>query len=907
MSIVSLEIDPTVRATLDPYETLDSRVALDSVTNNTWAPRERSALQQNMNWMRLKFQDKFAPIMMMQEDIELAKGSRVEGDQNFKRSEELMYGKAHNDLEKLEAKVDRLKKAMNDGKVNPESLNDFLYARHAAERNAMLKDRDGVDNGSGLTDEEAANVLASFSPEEKAALEKAAAIADEISQDTRDTMRKFGLEADKRIDAFEGMFKHYVPLGGFAEDSKDVDNYPYPTGGIGFNVKGSTTKKAKGRKTPPANILAQIIQQNGAVKIKARRNEVLQSLFNLVKSNPNTSLWNTSDNIVVSDPDRAVGVRLDGEQKFIIFKDASLAKNLKGMGVTKLDALSKVMAKPANFLRAAFTTRNPEFIISNFSRDILSAIPNAIAEADLPDGSIKSKQEVARKIITRTPQTLKALLKGDVLNKDLDPVVAKYLSEFKEDGGQTGWGFVKPLETIAAELNNETNEGNKAKKAIKWMEKNSLAHIEAVNDAFENSIRLSSYIEAREAGASRPDAAQLAKNITVNFNKSGEYGAVANAYYLFFNASIQGSARIFRSLGKLKQVENPDGSISKQLSGPQRIVIGLGLASGMLAMINMALSDEDEDGELFYNKIPDYEKERNLIMMYDGKNYIKIPLPYGYNLFSNFGTALAETMAGERDADDALWFVANSAMSSFSPISFGQSENFAKYLAKGVAPTTLKPLVEIAVNETYFGSKVHQTQFPVGAKRPESELSFRSPGFIKSMFQWMNSATGGSEQVSGAVDVNPDLFWYPFEYYIGGLGQFGMRASKSVYNIEEMIRTGEKPVLEANDIPFLRKVYGEPSKYYDYDLYDNNKDEVRQLYKERKSADKKNVGRYDGIVKLDKKIKSVEKKLKSLRKERRSAKDLPYVQRVNKSAELQEKERILIMEYNELHEKLRGQ
>ena len=419
------------------------------------------------------------------------------------------------------------------------------------------------------------------------------------------------------------------------------------------------------------------------MSIKARRNEALQSLFNLVTANPNTDLWNTSDNIPVNDPDRAVGVRIDGEQKFIIFKDASLAKNLRGMGVAKLDALSKVMAKPANFLRAAFTTRNPEFIISNFSRDIMSAVPNAIAEADLPDGAIKNKREVATKIIRRTPQTLKALLKGEVLGKDLDPIIGKYLSEFKEDGGQTGWGFVKPLETIAAELNSETDEGNKAKKAIKWMEKNSLAHIEAVNDAFENSIRLSAYIEAREAGVSREDAAQLAKNITVNFNKSGEYGAVANAYYLFFNASIQGSARIFRSLGQLKQVENPDGSISKQLSGPQRIVIGLGLASGMLAMINMALSDEDEDGVLFYNKIPDYEKERNLIMMYDGKNYFKIPLPYGYNLFSNFGTAIAESMAGQRDADDALWFVANSALSSFSPVSFGQSENVAKYLAKG--------------------------------------------------------------------------------------------------------------------------------------------------------------------------------------------------------------------------------
>lgn len=876
----------------------------DSI-DTTWSPRTRGAAQMKFDWVRQKFADKFAPIMMMQEDIEKTRGARVEGDQNFKRAEELMYGKAHYDLEKLETKVTALKDAMVKAGVNVDKVNDFMYARHATERNAMLKSRDGVENGSGITDKEATEVLASFSKEETQALEKLADMVDEISQDTRDTMREFGLESDARIDTFEKMFKNYVPLGGFAQDSQDVDNYPYPTGGVGFHVKGSTTKKAKGRRTPPANIVAQVIQQNAAVKIKARRNEALQSLFNLVKSNPNSKLWNTSDSIPVTDMDRAVGVRVDGEQKFIIFKDASLASNLKGMGVQKMDALSRLMAAPANFLRAAFTTRNPEFIISNFSRDITSALFNAAAEADIPDGAILNKREVAMAIIRRTPQTLKALLK-EVAGKDLDPVLAKYLTEFKEDGGQTGWGFVKPLQDIAADLQNETNEGNKAKKAIKWMEKNSLQHIENVNDAFENSIRLSAYIEAREAGVSREDAAQLAKNITVNFNKSGEYGAVANAYYLFFNASIQGTARIVRSLGKMKQVENPDGTISKQLSGPQRMVIGLGLASGMLAMINMALSDEDEDGELFYNKIPDYEKERNLIMMYDGRNYIKIPLPYGYNLFSNFGTAMAETMAGHRDADEAMWFVANSAFSSFSPISFGQSENFAKYIAKGAAPTVLKPLVEMAVNETYFGSKVHQTQFPVGAKRPESELAFRSPKVIKGMFQWLNEATGGSQMVSGSVDINPDLFWYPFEYYIGGLGQFTMRAATSAYSIEEMIRTGEKPVLSANDIPFLRKVYGEPSKYYDFDLYDNNKGEIMQLYKEYKNDRSSDPSRYIGVVKLDKKIKKVEKQLKSLRQQRRAAQDLPYVERVNRSAELQEKERILIMQYNALHDELRN-
>lgn len=895
-----VDLDEEVVDSLDPEE------SLDSLNNNSWSPRTRSAIQQKVDWFRLKFADKFAPIMMMQEDIEAARGRRVEGDQNFKRAEELMYGKAHYDLEQLEKVVTRLKETMKSKGVKIGDLTDFMYARHAPERNAMLKSRDKVDNGSGLTDKEAADILAAFSKEETAALEEAAAIVEEIAQNTRDTMRKFGLESDARIDTFEKMFKHYVPLAGVATDSQDVDNYPYPTGGIGFHVKGSTTKKAKGRKTRAANIVAQVIQQSGAVTIKARRNEALQSLYRLAEANPNTNLWNVSDNVPVNNADRAVGVRINGEQKFIIFKDESLANNLKGMGVQKMDALSKLMAAPANFLRVAFTTRNPEFIVGNFSRDILSAIPNAIAEAELADGAIKGKHSVARKIIQRVPSTLKALLKSDVAGKDLDPVLAKYLEEFKADGGQTGWGFVKPLQQIAAELDLETNEGNKAKKAIKWMEQNSLQHIENVNDAFENSIRLSAYIEAREAGVSREDAAQLAKNITVNFNKSGEYGAVANAYYLFFNASIQGSVRLFRSLGKLKTVENVDGTFSKELSTPQKIMMGLALTSGLIAMLNMALSDEDEDGELFYNKIPDYEKERNLIMMYDGKNYVKIPLPYGYNVFSNFGTALAETMAGERDADDAMWFVANSAFSSFSPVSFGQSENFAKYIAKGAAPTVFKPLVEMAVNETYFGSRVYQTQFPVGAKRPEAELSFRSPRAIKSMFQWLNQATGGSKQVSGSVDVNPDLFWYPFEYYIGGLGQFGIRGAESTYAIGQMITQGEKVELQANDIPFLRKVYGEPSRYYDFDLYDTNKNEISQLYKELNNNRSSQPGRYKGVYALDKKMKSVEKQLKSLRAKRRELDSLPYIQRVNETAVLQERERKLVMEYNALYEKYRG-
>ena len=532
-----------------------------------------------------------------------------------------------------------------------------------------------------------------------------------------------------------------------------------------------------------------------------------------------------------------------------------------------------------------------------------------MAEADIPGGQIQSKY-IATKIIQRVKQTLPALLK-DSVGRDMDAETAAYFEEFKEDGGQTGWGFVKDVGTIAAEIEAEVNEKNKAQKARDWMMKNSIDVVENVNDAFENSIRLAAYIEARKAGTSREKAAELAKNITVNFNRSGELGPVANAWYMFFNASVQGTVRLARSLGTLKDIRKPDGELEawyNRLNSAQKMAAGLSLISGMLTAINLGLSEEDEDGELFYNKIPDYEKERNLIIMYDGENYLKVPLPYGFNVFANLGTAMAESAGGHREPEDAGMFLLNSAFSSFSPISFGQSKDAAKYLAKGATPTFLKPFVDIAVNETYFGSSVYREQFPVGAPKPESEMSFRSPEGVRSFFKWMNEATGGTEFVPGALDFNPDKFWYGFEYYIGGAGQFVTRTLGTGRDLYETVTTGgEKVPMKANDFPFLRKVYGEPSRYYDADVYTENANLVSQLFKERKESENKNDKRYKNITKLESARKKTEKQIKRLRKLRRDARDIKdYVQRQQRIYELYEKERSLLMQFNKQFEKLRG-
>ena len=889
-------------------DSLDLSAPLEGTDSTLpFEPNRLNSFEAFMARMDQLFANKYANVMRLQKDIQKGLGKAVALSQDFINAETLLYGKTANDLAELDKKVKAISKELKEKGLTSDEVTEYLIARHAVERNALIKERNGEENGSGMTDEDAALVL-NMPAEKKAKLESIAKKIDAIQKDTRDTMRKYGLETDERVDAWEAMFENYVPLGGLAIDDLNVESTIFPTGGAGISIYGDTTKKAKGRKSMAVNVLAQVVAQNAAIHVKARKNEALSSLYNLVKKNPSPRVWAIKKEVSV-DSQNAVGVRIDGEQKFIVFNDPSYAKSLKNMGVEKLDVMSKLLRVPAAWLRRSFTTANPEFIISNFARDIQSALFNGLAESEIPGGLIQGRH-IAAKVISRVKSTLPALIKG-TFGKDLDPEMQAYFDEFKEDGGQTGWGFVKSLDQIAKEIEAESTEPGKVKQATKWMAKNSIDVIENLNDAFENSIRLAAYIEARKSGVSREKAAELAKNITVNFNRSGELGPVANAWYLFFNASVQGTARLARSLGTLKDVRKPNGELEswhKRLNASQKLAFGLSLTSGMLAAVNIAMSDEDEDGVLFYNKIPDYEKERNLIFMYDGEHYFKVPLPYGFNVMSNLGTAMAEVAGGHREMTEATMFIANSAFSSFSPISFGQSENMAKYITKAIIPTVVKPLVEIATNETYFGSSVYREQFPVGAPKPDSELAFRSPEAVQQFFSWMNKATGGSAQVPGSVDINPDQFWYGLEYYIGGAGQFVTRSLGTGRDMFEMMKEGKKIKMAANDFPFIRKLYGEVSKYYDSDKYTDNADLISQLYKERKESDDKKSDRYSGVTKLESMRKSTEKKLKLLRKKRKEAREIKnYVDKQNRMQELYEKERSLLMEFNKAFEKLRGE
>ena len=880
----------------------------------SWQMRELNGFQRWRNkWLR-RLQDKYIDVFQLQEDVEAARGRRA-ADQDFRMAEELMYGKAAEDLNKLDQKVDSITEAMKEKGFSVQEVSDYIYALHAKERNALIRERsEGEEKeGSGMSDQRADEIIASFQNKKEDVAEIVAMIR-EIQQDTRDTMVKFGLESQETIDAFEAQFENYVPLSGIAIDEESSVTSAYPTGGAGMSIFGPSTKRAEGRKSEATNVLAQIIAQNSSIHIKARTNEALQSLHNLVADNPNKNVWTILDGKDVNSMDpHIVSVRVNGEQKFIRFKDASYAETLRNMNLPQTGIFVKMLRAPSNWLRRSFTTLNPEFMISNFSRDIQAAMFNAAAEADIEGGLLEGKGIISE-MVTLTPKTLKMLMRSESPQsmKRLfaeNPELERYYQDFKDDGGKTGWSYAKPLDQIAKDL--ESKAGNKnGLQSLLGKAENFADVVEGYNDAFENSIRLSAYIAARKKGVTREKAAQMAKNITVNFNKSGEYGQVLNSVYLFFNASVQGTARLGKSLLTMKPPTYPDGTkreFKDRFNNAQKMAAALTIFSGMAAMLALGMSDEDEDGELYYNKIPDYIKERNLIFMRpNGKDYFKIPLPYGFSMFANLGTVAVEVGGGHKEIDTAMMQMVSSFMNSFSPISFGQSKDLFTKAGKSAVPTVFKPLVDVMTNETYFGGPVYTENLPYGLQRPESSMSFRSPESVKSFFRWMNEATGGSVNVKGDLDFNPDKAYYMFEYFIGGAGKFVTRTGKVARGLAAKVEDNDIQI-EANDLPFMRILYGQPSKYMDMEDYRSRRQEVMQLYKELKNNPRTDKpARYKGIGALNKALKGYDKMLKSLRDAKRRALEIEdYTERMKRIQDLRDKERKIVMQFNKFYEQIR--
>ena len=721
-----------------------------------------------------------------------------------------------------------------------------------------------------------------------------------IIEGTRQTYVDAGLIPEQVVTDWSSRYKYYVPLVGFAEDTlidpktgREITRPQSKNSKINsqMTISGPTVTAATGRESIADSPLQQtIIQATGAI-IEAEKNRVTKSLADLARAFP-SDLWEVSEDVgqmqkvdAKWDPTKAksrVGFKEDGVQKYVEIYDKRLAAGFDNFDSEVNHWFMKTLRSTTRYLSMVNTSLDPAFMINNFLRDVQTGYFNLLAEEEIVGGRAKN-MEIAKKyyttknILTNAVNLIrfeknKSLNAGaierefDVLlgeGVDLTPEVInsvqkKYeltpeqvgkeigMRKFKVYGGETGYIEQKSIAQLTKEFTDlrDMYAGNFKGTAKSGM-KSIFSTIERMNVGIENAARFTAfegfiqtmggYEKATPADYER--AASLSKNLTINFNRMGTMGPTANALYMFFNASIQGSVNVFRGL--------TPGNVS---SRKVKSIGALSAIGSTTTLWNILMSGEDDDGRLYYEKIPEWEKQTKYIMMFpnvefadgeleiekwgsgskynivtkDGRKYplgLGIPMPYGYAIFANTGRVSTEIALGktldnyDKSFASASLDLAESFLHNYSPISMNIDKD-RKLLTAGMAaiPSAFKPAANLIANRDHFGSPIYYEPM-FGERTPSAERETKKTlDFIEGMTKEVNRVTGGNEFFKGSSDIDPSIIQYILDEATGGVGRttrrtfnFAFSPDRPTLNQIAGVRRITVTVTDAEDRAFFRE------------------------------------------------------------------------------------------------------
>lgn len=766
---------------------------------------------------RAKVQDRFLPVLRAQQEIMRATGRALPATHDAYVAETTFSGKVGRHLFEVDENftkpiINLISEAKGD--LTVEDVGLWLYARHALERNARIASINPKmpDGGSGMTNAEAQQILAdaAASPHAQRLLAIGAKI-DALRERTLKLREDSGLITHDEALMWRQMYKHYVPLKGFADT--DHSEATLDVSGIGrrFNVRGQESKRALGRQSEAFNPLQAALTQAQEVAIRAEKNRVGVAMYELAKDHPSPALWtvkkpaqkryfNRTTGMVetrVEDPvtlimePNEMAVKVDGEEVRILFHDERLSRALGTVGADQMGTFLRLIAPLSRWFSMARTMLNPEFVITNAIRDLEAAEINIAGV----DGAGKGR--IALAMVKNWRKAFAGAMRGQANKADTE--WSRHFRDFQKAGAQVSFWTMDSPEAGRADLERrlKLKRGNAAIRALRSMTALSmrdnvfLSTVERVNLAVDNAIRLAAFVEAQKMGMSVERAAFMAKELTVNFNRRGEWGAALNTVYPFFNAATQGTTRL------LQAMRNPKLLVGLTVGG-----IGLGL---IMDMVNAALSDEDDDGELLYDKIPDYRNRRNLhLVLGGGSSAVAVPMAYGYNIFPYIGQQLGKVSRGAKAWDEAMADVGATFLQAYMP-------------TDSLIPGLVDPIYEIATNENYFGSSIYPDDFyGNNAYLPDASKYFPSASAASVWIAGkLNEITGGNAVTSGWIDVSPEVIDHVSAFVVGSAGSFYGRS----FDTLGKALSGKADDIETKDIPFLRVVRSEVSPWIDKDRF----------------------------------------------------------------------------------------
>ena len=858
-----------------------------------------------------ELQDSRIDLKRVQEAIE-ATGGKIAEQFDARLAETLYPGRVATRSQKfLDDEIKPLLNSMARHNVQMDELADFLHARGAKERNEQIAkvNPDLPDGGAGkntkgvlMTTEAARQHLAALSESKRAVLTAMAKRVDEITAGTRQLLVTEGLEKQETIDAWEGAYKHYVPM--FRDEAEA--GQPHPVGN-GMSVRGSASKRAVGSTKEVTNILAHVLMQREAAITRAEKNRVAVALYGLALSSPNPDFWATirpsmkpdaivaelqrmgvdpllaqsgmqaAPTITTVDPvlDRVVNrpnpmykslpgaivLKVNGDDRVLMLnvndpRGLRMAESLKNLdGLTRLDIAGSVVGHATRWMAAVNTQYNPAFGMVNLTRDALGGAVN-LQSTPLRGQSLK--------VLAMTPSALKGI--GLELTGKPSGEWGKLFRQFQADGGQTGY----------RDLFKDANERTQKLEAeLKRMEKagglapSNVAHkmldgLDVFNTTLENGVRLAAYKAALESGMSRAQAARLGRELTVDFNRKGRAGREIGPLYAFFNASVQGSARTIETLS------SPAG---------KKIIVG-GLLLGVLQALVLAAAGYDDD------EIPEFFKARAFFLplpWLDGKKYLAIPLPLGLHVLPNTGRVLMElAMDPGKNPGAKLFNAVGEIAGAFNP--FGGGNIFtADGLLKTVAPTVVDPIIELGTNKNFSGVPIEREPYGENDTRPgherAREKTLRQPTgqAYTEISRILNTMTGGDASEAGFISPTPERLRYLAQVVGGGV----LRETEKL--VDSTISAAKGEGVKPAGVPLLGRFYGEVDdaqvqtrRYHDNLKWIERAENVLAAAESKGDGDKVNqVAKERPEVALKDAKSQVESKIKDLNKKAMQTIDNP--------------------------------
>lgn len=800
--------------------------------------------------IRRHMQDKMIDLRDVQEEIERQLGRSLDDLQNVYRAENQMHGKVANGIDAFRQRmVDPLKAAIKASGLSIPEVEKYLWAKHATERNAKIRAiNPGVDDGSGMTDADAAAQLASYAPEQLAKLEAIGHRVNAIRLHTLETLVNAGQLDRAQADAIINSYTYYVPLRAKNEGEERIGGT-----GQGISASGSGIQRALGRKTPPKNILAELIGDGERAIVQSGKAEVGRALLRLVLSYPNPELWSVEPVVLEPKFNEATGevylaigkvddaesvvVKHNGKPYRVQIKHPRLVAALRNTGTEGAEWIVKYIGKLNRWLSAVFTRFNPGFVPVNLMRDLLQGVTGVAAELGAGStGAVLNNYLPAMRATYLDSRSQR----GDASVADADKTMADWTREFAEAGGKTGWTAIDDMDTLQADIENATMSIMAVAKtrpldAIgEAFSRNIVIQtIEHANDAVENALRVATYAHLRkDKGWSKAKAADYAKEMTVNFNRKGASGSVINALYLFYNAGIQGSRRTLMLMRHPKV---------------QAVLGSLMAGQAMLAMTIGMIKADDDDEMTLWEQIPDHVKRRSFVIPlgFDEQGnprWVSIPMPFGFNIFPALGGYAAnygsDSWRGKQEnhVASAVGYMSSVVIDAMSPVAVGEEG--------GMWPTVVGMGMDLARNRDDLGRRIGQSEDFTTYETPRAAMAKPgTPAPFVIAANLLNRIGGGDDYhkptiLPGLLDVSANDLEFLFNQFAGGPGT----TITSFYRAA--VREAGTGDAKAFELPVVRAVVGgarvesvEARRFYDNkDRIERNLDRLKDGFVEGGAA-----------------------------------------------------------------------